>query len=133
MALRFTRRRGADAAEVAVLGTYTFPSRTVRVLQTQDERIQWTCDCEKFRRQGGQKEPLWCKHIAKAAARRSIERLTRRVAVQRGVERPSGRQLSFDSMDARIQRRFIYYRAQSKQQDEGLALAFVLNHVRAHP
>jgi hypothetical protein len=30
---------------------------------------------------------LWCKHIAKAAARRSIERLTRRVAVPRGVER----------------------------------------------
>jgi hypothetical protein len=86
MALRFTRRRGADA-EVAVLGTYTFPSRTVRVLQTQDERIQWTCDCEKFRRQSAQKEPLWCKHIAKAAARRSIERLTRRVAVSRGNDR----------------------------------------------
>ena len=83
MALRFPRRRGPDA-EPAVLGTYTFPSRTVRVLQTQDERIQWTCDCEKFRRQTAQREPLWCKHIAKAAARRSIERLTRRVAVQRG-------------------------------------------------
>ena len=52
-----------------MLGTYTFPSRTVRVLQTQDERIQWTCDCEKFRRQTAQREPLWCKHIAKAAAR----------------------------------------------------------------
>jgi hypothetical protein len=83
MALRFPRRRGPDA-EPAVLGTYSFPSRTVRVLQTQDERIQWTCDCEKFRRQTAQREPLWCKHIAKAAARRSIERLTRRAAVQRG-------------------------------------------------
>lgn len=71
-----------------MLGTYTFPSRTVRVLQTEDERIQWTCDCEKFRRQLAHREPLWCKHIAKAAARRSIERLTRRVAVPRGV--PSG-------------------------------------------
>jgi hypothetical protein len=89
MALRFTRRRGADA-EGAILGTYTFPSRTVQVLQMQDERIQWICDCEKFRRQGAQKEPLWCKHIAKAAARRSIERLTRRVAVQRGIEWPTG-------------------------------------------
>ena len=89
MALKFTRRRGADA-EMAVIGTYSFPSRTVRVLQTQDERIQWTCDCEKFRRQSSQKEPLWCKHIAKAAARRSIERLTRRVSVPRSVERPTG-------------------------------------------
>ena len=86
MAFRFPRRRGPDA-EPAVLGTYSFPSRTVRVLQTEDERIQWTCDCEKFRRQTEQREPLWCKHIAKAAARRSIERLTRRVAVQRGIER----------------------------------------------
>jgi hypothetical protein len=86
MAFRFARRRGADA-EPEVLGTYSFPSRTVRVLQTEGERIQWTCDCEKFRRQTAQREPLWCKHIAKAAARRSIERLTRRVAVQRGIER----------------------------------------------
>lgn len=68
-----------------MLGTYTFPSRTVQILQTQDERIQWTCDCEKFRRQTN-REPLWCKHIAKAAARRSIERLTRRVAIARSVD-----------------------------------------------
>jgi hypothetical protein len=53
----------------------------VQVLKTQDDRILWTCDCDKFRRQSGQREPLWCKHIAKAAARRSLERLTRRVAV----------------------------------------------------
>jgi hypothetical protein len=57
------------------------------VLRTQDDRILWTCDCDKFRRQGSQREPLWCKHIAKAAARRSLERLTRRVAVSRGPER----------------------------------------------
>jgi hypothetical protein len=88
MALRFRRIRVKP--EPAVLGTYSFPSRTVRVLQTEDERIQWTCDCEKFRRQLAYREPLWCKHIAKAAARRSIERLTRRVAVTRGAgaERP---------------------------------------------
>ncbi len=87
MGLKFPRRRGHDG-EPAVLGTYTFPSRTVQVLQTQDERIQWTCDCEKFRRQVANREPLWCKHIAKAAARRSIERLTRRVAVPRGFDHP---------------------------------------------
>ena len=84
MALRFRRRREAPNE---VLGTYTFPSRTVQVLRTHDDRILWTCDCEKFRRQGGQREPLWCKHIAKAAARRALERLTRRVAVARALER----------------------------------------------
>jgi hypothetical protein len=80
MAIRFRRRR---EARNEVLGTYSFPSRTVQVLKTQDDRILWTCDCDKFRRQNGQREPLWCKHIAKAAARRSLERLTRRVAVDR--------------------------------------------------
>jgi hypothetical protein len=86
MALKFSRRR-TPRSEAAVIGTYTFPSRTVQILQTSDERIQWTCDCEKFRRQTANREPLWCKHIAKAAARRSIERLTRRVAVSRALDR----------------------------------------------
>jgi hypothetical protein len=84
MAIRFRRRRDTHNE---VIGTYGFPSRTVQVLRTQDDRILWTCDCERFRRQDGQREPLWCKHIAKAAARRSLERLTRRVSVGRGLER----------------------------------------------
>jgi len=78
MAIRFRRRR---EAQNEVIGTYSFTSRTVQVLRTQDDRILWTCDCERFRRQNGHREPLWCKHIAKA--RRSLERLTRRVAVSR--------------------------------------------------
>ena len=84
MAIRFRRRRETHNE---VLGTYSFPSRTVQVLRTQQDRILWTCDCDKFRRQVSQREPLWCKHIAKAAARRSLERLTRRVTVARGPER----------------------------------------------
>jgi len=85
MAIRFRRRR-AQRPPVAVLGTYTFPTRTVQVVLTADDRIQWICDCDKFQRWNSHKEPLWCKHIAKAAARRSIERLTRRVAVPRNIE-----------------------------------------------
>ena len=83
MAIRFRRLR---AAQNEVLGTYSFPSRTVQVLKTEDDRILWTCDCDKFRRQSAQREPLWCKHIAKAAARRSLERLTRRVSIGRMLE-----------------------------------------------
>ena len=86
MAIRFRRR---PVAQNEVLGTYSFPSRTVQVLKTQDDRILWICDCDKFRRQDGQREPLWCKHIAKAAARRSLERLTRRVAVTRALDAES--------------------------------------------
>ena len=84
MAIRFRRR---PESQNEVLGIYSFPSRTVRVLRTGDDRILWTCDCDKFQRQGSPREPLWCKHIAKAAARRSLERLTRRVAVARAQER----------------------------------------------
>ena len=83
MAIRLRRRRDP---QTEVLGTYAFPNRTVRVLRTVDDRILWTCDCDKFRRQSGQREPLWCKHIAKAAARRSLERMTRRVAGARGLD-----------------------------------------------
>ena len=81
------RLRRHKPVENEVLGTYSFTSRTVRVLRTQDDHILWTCDCDKFRRLAGQREPLWCKHIAKAAARRSLERLSRRVVVTRSAER----------------------------------------------
>jgi hypothetical protein len=85
MALRLKRRVRLQPP-VTVLATYAFPSRTVKVVLTEDDRIQWLCDCEKFKRWTAHKEPPWCKHIAKAAARRSIERLTRRVAVPRALE-----------------------------------------------
>ena len=77
MPFRLPKRQGRRD-DTTVLGTYLFSSRTVQVLRTSDERIQWTCDCERFRRQGQRVTPLWCKHIAKAAARRSLERLTAR-------------------------------------------------------
>jgi hypothetical protein len=73
-------KRQDSRGDATVLGTYLFSSRTVQVLRTRNEHIEWTCDCERFRRQAGRETPLWCKHIAKAAARRSLERLTRRRA-----------------------------------------------------
>jgi hypothetical protein len=79
MAFRLPKRKDSRG-DATVLGTYLFSSRTVQVLRTGNEHIEWTCDCERFRRQAGRETPLWCKHIAKAAARRSLERLTRRRA-----------------------------------------------------
>lgn len=77
MPLRLPKRR-ARGGDATVLRTYLFSSHTVQVLRTGESHIEWTCDCEKFRRQDGRETPLWCKHIAKAAARRSLERLTAR-------------------------------------------------------
>jgi len=79
MAIRLRRRRKPELPQ-EVLATYQFPTRTVQVVRLADERVHWVCDCEKYRRWNQRREPPWCKHIAKAAARRSIERLTRRVA-----------------------------------------------------
>ena len=81
-------KRQSRRGDATVLGTYFFSSRTVQVLRTSDERIEWTCDCERFSRQGQRDTPLWCKHIAKAAARRSLERLTaRRIGPGAAAER----------------------------------------------
>jgi hypothetical protein len=82
-------KRQVSRDDTTVLGTYFFSNRTVKVLRTSDERIVWTCDCERFRRQGQRETPLWCKHIAKAAARRSLERLTaRRIGRMPAAESP---------------------------------------------
>jgi hypothetical protein len=85
MAIRIRRRAKPEPTNV-VLGTYAFPSRTVKVVLTEGERIRWICDCEEFGRWTAFRDPPWCKHIAKAAARRSIERLARRVAIPRTNE-----------------------------------------------
>lgn len=88
MAFRLPKRQGRRG-DATVLGTYLFSNRTVQVLRTSDERIAWTCDCDRFRRQGRRETPLWCKHIAKAAARRSLERLTaRRIGLHAPTEAP---------------------------------------------
>ncbi len=82
-------KRSARRGDATVLGTYFFANRTVQVqvLCTGGEHIEWICDCESFRRQGRCETPLWCKHIAKAAARRSLERLTARRV---GLPAPAG-------------------------------------------
>jgi hypothetical protein len=86
MAFRLPKRQ-VRRGDSTVLGTYLFSSRTVQVLRTGDERIEWTCDCDRFRGQGPRETPLWCKHIAKAAARRSLERMTgRRTGLQASSE-----------------------------------------------
>jgi hypothetical protein len=88
MSFRLPKRQGRRG-DTTVLGTYSFSNRTVQVLRMSDERIEWICDCERFRRQDRLETPLWCKHIAKAAARRSLERLTaRRIGPLAAAEGP---------------------------------------------
>ena len=65
------RRQSAVA-----LSTYHVGQRTVQLFELADGHIQWVCNCEDYAASAGFAQGAWCKHVAKASAIRSIERLT---------------------------------------------------------
>jgi hypothetical protein len=58
------------------LSTYQVGQRTVQLFELADGHIQWVCNCEDYAALAGSAQGPWCKHVAKASAIRSIERLT---------------------------------------------------------
>lgn len=76
MTMRF-RPRGQARPQPLLIGTYYFPQTTVQLRQSEHGQLQWSCGCEAFQRQHTLREQLWCEHIMRAAAERSIERLMR--------------------------------------------------------
>jgi hypothetical protein len=66
-------RRGQAAT---ALSTYQVGQRTVQLFRLADGHIQWVCNCEDYAASAGIAQGAWCKHVAKASAIRSIERLT---------------------------------------------------------
>jgi hypothetical protein len=74
MRLRLFRRRPVEEP-VAVIASYAFPRRTAQMLLLKDGRVRWTCDCDNAVRSTRGNLPPWCKHIEKASAKRSVERL----------------------------------------------------------
>ncbi|MEJ0008989.1 MAG: hypothetical protein WDM77_22145 [Steroidobacteraceae bacterium] len=68
---RLQRRKSTVA-----LCTYQVGQRTVQLFQLMDGHIQWVCNCEDYAASAGFAQGAWCKHVAKASAIRSIERLT---------------------------------------------------------
>lgn len=79
---RLPRRESATA-----LCTYQVGQRTVQLFELADGHIQWTCNCDDYAASAGFAQGAWCKHVAKASAIRSIERLTgaRTVGRSRGA------------------------------------------------
>ena len=65
------------------LSTYQVGQRTVQLYALADGHIQWVCNCEDYAASAGLAQGAWCKHVAKASAIRSIERLTGARAVGR--------------------------------------------------
>ena len=66
------------------LSTYQIGQRTVQLFELADGHIQWVCNCEDYAASSGSAQGPWCKHVAKASAIRSIERLTGARVVGRG-------------------------------------------------
>lgn len=82
MRLKLFRRRPAEEV-VAVIATYPFPRRIAQMLLLKDGRVRWTCDCDAAVRSTRGSLPPWCKHIEKASAKRSVERLFGETTVRR--------------------------------------------------
>jgi hypothetical protein len=74
-------QRGSSAT---ALSTYQVGQRTVQLFELADGHIQWVCNCEDYAASAGSAQGPWCKHVAKASAIRSIERLTGARVVGRG-------------------------------------------------
>jgi hypothetical protein len=58
------------------LCTYQVGQRTVQLFALANGHIQWVCNCDDYAASAGCAQGAWCKHVAKASAIRSIERLT---------------------------------------------------------
>ncbi|HEV2703762.1 MAG TPA: hypothetical protein VGV09_19210 [Steroidobacteraceae bacterium] len=69
--------------QATALSTYQVGQRTVQLFELADGHIQWVCNCEDYGASTGLPQGAWCKHVAKASAIRSIERLTGARAVGR--------------------------------------------------
>ena len=55
---------------------YAIGQRLVELVRLSDGCTQWVCNCDSYLATTGSAQGPWCKHVAKAAAIRSIERLT---------------------------------------------------------
>jgi hypothetical protein len=81
-ASRDTRR-----PEVSV-SQYGIGQRIVELVRLSDGCTRWVCTCERYRASSPTAQGPWCKHVAKAAAIRSIERLTGERVISRATVSP---------------------------------------------
>jgi hypothetical protein len=86
MRLKLFRRRPVEEP-VAVIATYAFSRRTAQMVLLKDGRVRWTCDCENAIRSTRGDLPPWCKHIEKASAKRSVDRLFGETHIPRRPDR----------------------------------------------
>ena len=75
--MRLSRARLAPSAPPETpISQYGIGQRVVELVRASDGHTRWICNCERYRASLSAAQGPWCKHVAKAAAIRSIERLT---------------------------------------------------------
>lgn len=86
------------------LSTYQVGQRTVQLFELTDGHIQWVCNCDDYAASAGSAQGAWCKHVAKASAIRSIERLTgARVVARNRVAAPTAPATAADGAHPELQ------------------------------
>jgi hypothetical protein len=76
--------RDTRQPEVSV-SQYGIGQRIVELVRLSDGCTRWVCSCERYRTSAQTAQGPWCKHVAKAAAIRSIERLTGERVISRAT------------------------------------------------
>jgi hypothetical protein len=74
--MRLARRRRDQRKPESPISQYGIGQRVVELVLWSDGRARWACTCERYRSSLEAAQGPWCKHVATAAAIRSIERLT---------------------------------------------------------
>ena len=92
--MRFFRGPGTPGSRSApqslqLLSSYRIGQRTVDYVLLADGSTRWVCNCDDYQSACNCPQGAWCKHVAKAAAIRSIERLTGERVVVRTLARPA--------------------------------------------
>jgi hypothetical protein len=74
--MKFSRGRSGPAGPETAISQYAIGQRIVGLVRSSDGHTRWICNCDRYRASLRAAQGPWCKHVAKAAAIRSIERLT---------------------------------------------------------
>ena len=73
---RYRADRRPEPRSGTPITQYGVGQRVVRLERLDDGSTQWVCKCERDANSASGVQGPWCKHVAKASAIRSIERLT---------------------------------------------------------
>jgi hypothetical protein len=87
--VRFSFLRREPRHTECSICVYAIGQRLVELVRLSDGCTQWVCNCDSYLATTGSAQGPWCKHVAKAAAIRSIERLTGERVISRATLHPA--------------------------------------------